>query len=422
MSPPSPPAPDFITAVAPPDGSSSTTAAPKKKRAPRKRSAPSTEGEVEGGDSAPPKKKRTYRKRQPPAAEEGEAAAAAEGGEEVTQPKKAPRPRKRAPTPEDPENQEVDHSTTKMAELTRDLGIGKPFKHAEAIAERARLARMAAKQRKLDKKKRAMGLLLDDEAGANSRSGTPTAGNVGEGGGVSGGADMAAAGAVDTGAGVGYEVVDGQIVVNQSSLVVDRHAGQETQNLETVEEDEFSHQTTAASYRRPSRNVANAWTEEETERFYRLLGMFGTDFESIAAMFPGKNRRMVKCKFNREERLRPRRINAAVMVRGTKPVPIDLEEYKGFRQQWQETEDILREHERLAEEHRRDIQRLKAERRAQGLADDSDEEGGNEKAGDGPGAGGDGAQGDGVDAAAVDDGGAQEENTAAMSVETEVTG
>lgn len=224
---------------------------------------------------------------------------------------------------------------------------------------------------------------------------------------------------VDTGAGVGYEVVDGQIVVNQSSLVVDRHAGLETQNLETVEEDEFSHQTTAASYRRPSRNVANAWTEPETERFYRLLEMFGTDFESIAAMFPGKNRRMVKCKFNREERLRPRRVNAAVMVRGSKPVAIDLDEYKGFQQQWQDTADILREHERLAEEHRRDIQRLKAERRAQGLADDSDEEGGEKNEnGDGGAAG---AQGDGVDAAAIG-GGEGKGDIATTSVETEVTG
>lgn len=42
------------------------------------------------------------------------------------------------------------------------------------------------------------------------------------------------------------------------------------------------------------------WTDEDTEKFYRLLGMFGTDFETISRLFPGKNRRAVKLKFNKE--------------------------------------------------------------------------------------------------------------------------
>lgn len=349
--------------------------------------------------------------------EDGETVTVAEGEEGATQPKKSSRPRKRAPTPEDAENQQVDHSTTKMAELTRDLGIGKPFKHAEAIAERSRLARMAAKQRKLDRQKRALGLIPgDDEMDADPGSGTPGAGSRREG--MFGGAGAAAMG-IDPGAGVGYEVVDGQIVVNQSSLVVDRHAGQDAQDLVTVEEDEFTHHTTSSSYRRASRNnVANAWTDDETDRFYRLLEMFGCDFESIAAMFPGKNRRMVKCKFNREERQRPRRVNAAIMVRGQKPVAIDIEEYKGFQRQWQETEDIMREHARLAEEHQRDIKRLKAERRAAGLADESEEEEGGEKQGEGEGEAS-APQGNEV---VVSSGGGGGENSIAMTVETEVAG
>jgi len=42
------------------------------------------------------------------------------------------------------------------------------------------------------------------------------------------------------------------------------------------------------------------WTDDETEKFYRLLGMFGTDFETISRLFPGKNRRAIKLKFNKE--------------------------------------------------------------------------------------------------------------------------
>ncbi|RYP48409.1 hypothetical protein DL768_005682 [Monosporascus sp. mg162] len=365
--PPSPArAPDTINAAPQPSESSTTAPAPKKKRTYKKRSAPSAEGEDGADGSTAPKKKRVTRKRKPSTTENGEAATA-EGEERATQPKKTPRPRRQTLTPEDAENQQIDHSTMKMGELIKDLGIGKPFKHAEAIAERARQARGEARRRKLEKQKRAMGLIPDDEEDVLSASVT-AAGNGRRG--VSAGIDMAAPG-VDTGAGVGYEVVDGQIVVNQSSLVVDRHAVQDSLNLVTVEEDEFSHLTTAASYRRPSRAITNAWTEDETERFYHLLSMFGCDFETIAGMLPGKNRRMVKCKFNREERLRPKRVNAAIMVRGQKKVSIDIEEYKATQKQWQEADDIMEEHARLVEEHRRDIKRLKAERRAAGLADDS---------------------------------------------------
>lgn len=398
--PPSPPpAPDTITAVAPPapapsDGPSTAASGPKK-RAPRKRKAPAAEGESASADPSAPRKKRAPRKRQPaPSAPAGDGdAATTEGGEEAeaaARPKKKSSRSRKPPSPEDTEKQQVDHSTTKMGELIWDMGVGKPFKHADVVAERARQARQEAKLRKLEKQKRATGLLPADEQGADiegSRAGTPAEGRVS---GATAAAALGASAAMDTGGGVGYEVVDGQIVVNQNSLVVDRHAAAQQGSLETVEEDEFSHLTTAASYRRASRApaaTANSWTDEETERFYRLLGMFGCDFESIAAMFPGKNRRMIKCKFNREERLRPRRINAAVMVRGEKSVSIDIEEYKGFQRTWQSTDDIAREQERLAREQQEDLRRLRQERREAGLVDDSDNEDGGADAG-GSGAGG----------------------------------
>lgn len=102
--------------------------------------------------------------------------------------------------------------------------------------------------------------------------------------------------------------------------------------------------------------------------------MFGTDFETIASMFPEKTRRAVKLKFNREENLRPKRINAAVMVRGEKKVGIDLEEYKSHQHAWQESDKIMAEHDKLVQEHEEDIRRLKEERRAAGLLDDDEDE------------------------------------------------
>ncbi|KAG4221505.1 hypothetical protein PC116_g30019 [Phytophthora cactorum] len=263
----------------------------------------------------------------------------------------------------------------KMADLTKDLGIGKKFKHADAIEERARQARERFRQKRLAKQRQAMGLLPDGEEA--SRASTPVAGE--ENGRESAIARARNLGAsVDAGAhSVGYEVVDGQIIINQESLVVDRHAAHRDMSaLETVEEDEFSHLTTSASFRRESRRTgANHWTEEDTERFYHLLSMFGTDFETIASMFPGKTRRAIKLKFNREETQRPRRINAAVMVRGEKRVSIDLEEYKAHQPEWRESDAILAEHAELVREHEEDIRRLREERRAAGLIDDDEADG-----------------------------------------------
>ncbi|KAI1661904.1 hypothetical protein F4813DRAFT_176344 [Daldinia decipiens] len=366
--PPSPaPVSDTIAVSAPADEPVAT--APKQKRVYRKRKTAT--GDDTAAEGPAPKKRRPHKN--PPA--EGNEATTAEGAEGAPPVKRTYRRRRRSSTPEDPESQVINHSTMKMADLTKDLGIGKKFKHAEAIEERARQAREKFRQKRLAKQKQLMGISPDGEEA--SRASTPAEGE--ENGRESAIARARNLGAsVDAGAqSVGYEVVDGQIIINQESLVVDRHAAhRDMSSLETVEEDEFSHLTTSASFRRESRRTgANHWTDEDTERFYRLLSMFGTDFETIASMFPGKTRRAVKLKFNREETQRPRRINAAVMVRGEKRVGIDIEEYKAHQPEWRESDAILAEHAELVREHDEDIRRLRDERRAAGLIDDDDEVG-----------------------------------------------
>ncbi|KAI0883373.1 uncharacterized protein GGS22DRAFT_29592 [Annulohypoxylon maeteangense] len=365
--PPSPaPVSDTIAVSAPVDEPS--TNAPKKRKVYRKRK--STEDGT-GAESSAPKRRRARKN----TTTEDNGTAPSEGGRGRS------RQHERSSSPEeDPENQTVDHSSTKMGELTKDMGIGKRFKHADAIEERAREARERFRLKQQAKRARLLGLDLED---VTSRASTP----AGDG---EGGRESAAARARELGASigansqsVGYEVVDGQIVVNQQSLMVDRHAAHDMGTLETVEEDEFSRLTTSSSFRRESRRTgANHWTDEDTDKFYRLLGMFGTDFETISAMFPEKSRRAVKLKFNREERLRPRYINATVMVRGEKKVDIDLEEYKKHQHGWQESDKIMAEHNKLVREHNEDIRRLKEERRAAGLMDEDEEvEGGGEAGG-----------------------------------------
>ncbi|GAW11090.1 hypothetical protein ANO14919_004290 [Xylariales sp. No.14919] len=325
----------------------------------RRRKSTVTDGGTDAEDSAP-KKKRQRRKSSVRATTETEEGA----GDEVQKPT---RRRKREPTPENAEELTVDHSTMTVGELTRDLGIGKRFRHAEEIEKRAREARAKNRQKRLEREKRKLGLLAPEDEDEASRLDTPNESDEARG------AAMAQLGAsIESGAGqgVGYDVVDGQIVVHAASLVVDRH-NRDMTNLEEVEENDFTNLVNSASFAKRVQAPGN-WTDEETEKFYRLLGMFGTDFETISRLFPGKNRRAIKLKFNKEERLRPNRVNAAMMVRGQKKVNIDIEEYKATQRQWQAKDKILEEHARLAQEQEREVTRLREERRAAGLIDDNE--------------------------------------------------
>ncbi|KAK7949747.1 hypothetical protein PG988_016386 [Apiospora saccharicola] len=393
-SPPTLPITETIAAVAAPaDGQPAeagpSTAEPKKKRQYRKRKAPAVEGEENGeAADAAPKPKRQRKKR----------AAPAEGAENEDGTPAAPKPRRQrknnaapaedgdaaaapaedgvqagvaAPKSFHAENQEIDHTTTKMADITRDLGIGKKFKHADAILERQREARRNAQMRAQERKLRAKGLLPDKPAG----EGGPGNGGDASGNGAEGTpapeAELPAA--MDDGGGVEYDIIDGQIVVNQSSLTVNQHAGQDFANLETVEEDEFTNLTTSSSYLRPSKTMGtNHWSDEETERFYHYLKMFGTDFETISHVFPGKSRRHIKLKFNREEKARPKRINAAIMARGAKKVAIDLEDFKSqWRgEEWQEPDNIRADQARVQAEYEEHLEELRQARRELGLLDD----------------------------------------------------
>ncbi|KAI0194954.1 hypothetical protein F4808DRAFT_440932 [Astrocystis sublimbata] len=328
-----------------------------KKQAPRKRKSTVTNGEGGADGTAPKQRRQRTKSTTQPTAEASD--------DMSTEVSKHTRRRKREPTPENAEELTVDHSTLTMGELTKDLGIGKRFRHADEIAERAREARAKYRLKSLERKKRKLGLIPPEDDDLLEQPDTSN-----DNGGSRGAAIAELGAAIESGAAqsVGYDVVDGQIVVHAASLVVDRH-NQDMSALEEVEENDFTNLVTSASYAKRVQGPGN-WPEEDTEKFYRLLGMFGTDFETISRLFPGKNRRAIKLKFNKEERQRPNRVNAAMMVRGQKKVNIDIEEYKATQRQWQAKDKILAEHAQLAEEREREVSRLREERRAAGLIDD----------------------------------------------------
>lgn len=277
--------------------------------------APPTEDGVEDGETRPRKRQRKT---------------VTQGGEQAPKPRQrrrrtqepqdegqaARRGRARSLTPEDAESQTVDLQKLKMADLTKDLHIGKKFSRHDELRERERQKRIKAKLEKNGEGGDAAGD-GPDSLRAKEQSATPSAPPV-----------EAPAPAP---AGPQFRIVDGQIVVDQNSLAVDRHAraaaARAGEDMETIEENDFTRLITSNSFMNTSKlKGPNVWTEEETVLFYRGLAMFGTDFEIISKMIPGKQRRHVKLKFNREERHCPRRVNAALV--GEKTVAMDMDEYR----------------------------------------------------------------------------------------------
>lgn len=315
--------------------------------------------------------------------------------------------RERAVTPEDAETRTVDHRELKMEDLTKDLRIGKKFSRHDELVDRDREKRRQDRLDRMLRKKNGPGggtagtagtaeatVVPGTGSGGSSEAGSVLGGETGGGGssgsgvglglpqpsdavaaamsvmaaaaagGGGGGGQRAGgsstAGGTSAAAGPQFEIIDGNIVVNQASLVHDRHAAAAAAagELEEVEENDFTRQTTSNTYLKPGKlRGPNVWTEPDTELFYRALSMFGTSFDLICNMFPGKSRRHIKMKFNREDKLRPDRITDALV--GQHKVAIDVDEYMARTgQTLHATETLDAEYAQRQAEHDAEQQRI----------------------------------------------------------------
>lgn len=252
-----------------------------------------------------------------------------------------PKPRarkKRAETPEDAEDQEIDHSTIKMADLCKDLKIGKKFSKHDEIKQRDIDRKAKAKLRRENPE--LVGASDDERPSATTRSATETPFQT-------------------TSVGPRMRLVDGQIVIDESSLNLDRHklAAANAGVMEIIEENEFTRITTSGTFMKREKNIF--WDLEAEEKFYVGLRMFGTDFEMISKMFPDRNRRQIKLKFNKEERLYPTKINSALL--GEK-VPINFDEYKSHTGlEYEDVAVINAEREEIEAEQNAEEARVEAE-------------------------------------------------------------
>ncbi|KAI5190356.1 hypothetical protein NECID01_0948 [Nematocida sp. AWRm77] len=93
-------------------------------------------------------------------------------------------------------------------------------------------------------------------------------------------------------------IVDGKIVINEAP-----------QEREVLVED----RVTSFSYGKPY-TKRTRWSKEETLLFYKALSLCGTDFTLLEKIFTDKDRKQLKNKFTREEKLYPARISQALKV------------------------------------------------------------------------------------------------------------
>ncbi len=107
-------------------------------------------------------------------------------------------------------------------------------------------------------------------------------------------------------------MVDGNIVINQASMVFVPEANNTALEESNTAEDNHN-RVTSASYSR--RTPAMRWTVKDTRKFYDLLRQFGPNFAIIEDYFPQRTRRQIKNKFIKEEIQNRKLINWAVTAR-----------------------------------------------------------------------------------------------------------
>nr|CDS28172.1 transcription factor TFIIIB component B'' [Hymenolepis microstoma] len=106
---------------------------------------------------------------------------------------------------------------------------------------------------------------------------------------------------------------DGNIVLDEQSLRVEKPVDESNIARTHVAEEAGLYGTTYNSFRRkPIQRRGRKWTEKDTTRFYRALSTIGTDFYSMTKLFPDRSRSQLLKKFKREERLFPHLVDDAL--------------------------------------------------------------------------------------------------------------
>ena len=265
---------------------------------------------------APAKPKRKYTKRKSKQSLEGAAAEIVEqavSGSSKDPAKRGPK-KKRAVTPDGADTMIISTSEVRMADLCKDGRTGRKSEREKELVEYERAEFVRKKQRQLQE---IMGQAEPEGQGSPAESADARLERLER----ERQEESVAQNVPNT------IIVDGQIRIDEDSLQIDRHAAaaieRAAEQLEAVDESDLTRKVNAGSWMK--RDKSGGWNALLTERFYDGLRMFGTDFEMISKMFPGRTRHKIKLKFVKEEKVNYERIRATLLGQ---PIPVDLPEYE----------------------------------------------------------------------------------------------
>ncbi|KAF1346639.1 hypothetical protein BDV97DRAFT_223311 [Delphinella strobiligena] len=299
------------------EGSTAAASAKKKARAKKPPKSAARIVEDENGDAIDDPEPQNPRESEPPTKKQ----------RKPREPKKKKDIREAAAEDEeidDPELHEVDPNAVTMSDLTRDRGLGR---QSERETKMAAIDWDEVRAKRLEAAEAIMAGRTPGTDGGRQQSNTAEGDAEGDEG------TRQPRPAIS---GPTLRLVDGEMVIVQESMQIDRQAQAEANaaNLVINEDDDLTRRVNQMSWiadrkkdpteRLPFFKVkSDPWSEEETDRFFEALKTFGTDFFIISKLFPPKTRRQIKLKFIREERIDKARVDRAVAGESTIPMSIN---------------------------------------------------------------------------------------------------
>ncbi|KAH9858041.1 hypothetical protein C2E23DRAFT_855937 [Lenzites betulinus] len=106
---------------------------------------------------------------------------------------------------------------------------------------------------------------------------------------------------------------NGETIIDEQSLFVNRDEEHQTEEYTHVEESDFTKFVNSATYSKKLRG--SRWSADETEMFYDALSQFGENYELISYVLPGRDRKACKNKFKAEDKKNSARITYCLQNR-----------------------------------------------------------------------------------------------------------
>ena len=114
--------------------------------------------------------------------------------------------------------------------------------------------------------------------------------------------------------------LEGDKIVFKEGTTTALDTGIEEEEYEEVGDGSHNNATYFSFIRR---RKSHRWGLEETRSFYKALRQVGTEFSLMQSLFPGRTRKQLKAKFQREEKAHPELVKRALDV----SVPLDTSAY-----------------------------------------------------------------------------------------------